>query len=78
MQNLWLEKRFTAMLVTHDLREAAYLSNTVHVMSRRPGHIIHTKDIDIPRPRTLKTTFEPHFIDIVQSLREQISNEHGL
>ncbi|GIK80305.1 MAG: ABC transporter ATP-binding protein [Pseudorhodoplanes sp.] len=78
MQNLWLEKRFTAVLVTHDLREAAYLSDTVHVMSKRPGQFIFSKKIDIPRPRTLETTFTPQFIDIVHSLREKISNEHEL
>ena len=34
MQALWLEKRFTGVLVTHDLREAVYLADTVYVMSR--------------------------------------------
>ena len=41
MQALWLEKRFTGVLVTHDLREAVYLADTVYVMSRRPGRIVH-------------------------------------
>ena len=40
MQALWLEKRFTGVLVTHDLREAVYLADTVYVMSRRPGRIV--------------------------------------
>ena len=31
MQALWLEKRFTGVLVTHDLREAVYLADTVYV-----------------------------------------------
>ena len=77
MQQLWLERKFTAVLVTHDLREAVYLADTVYVMSRRPGRILHRHAIDIPRPRTLETTFEPHFVDIVHSLREQIHKEHG-
>jgi len=77
MQKLWLERRFTAILVTHDLREAVYLADTVYVMSRRPGRIVVTKRIDVPRPRTLETTFEPHFVDIVHELREHISHEHA-
>jgi NitT/TauT family transport system ATP-binding protein len=77
MQALWLEKRFTGVLVTHDLREAAYLADTVHVMSRRPGRIVLTRKIDIPRPRTLATTFEPHFVDIVHELRDRIHQEHA-
>ena len=36
MQALWLEKRFTAILVTHDLREAVYLSEKFNVMSSIP------------------------------------------
>ena len=43
MQALWLEKRFTGVLVTHDLREAVYLADTVYVMSRRPGRIVLTQ-----------------------------------
>ena len=77
MQQLWIERRFTAILVTHDLREAVYLADTVYVMSRRPGRILYRHEIVIPRPRTLETTFEPHFVDIVHKLRDQIHREHG-
>jgi NitT/TauT family transport system ATP-binding protein len=72
MQKLWMEKRFTAVLVTHDLREAVYLADTVYVMSKRPGRVILRKAIDLPRPRTLEMTFEPHFVEIVHELREMI------
>ena len=78
MQKLWMTKKFTAILVTHDLREAVYLSNTVYVMSQRPGRIIYKSDVDLPRPRTLQMTFDPKFVDIVHALREQISHEHTL
>ena len=77
MQALWLEKRFTGVLVTHDLREAAFLADTVYVMSRRPGRIVLSKKIDIPRPRTLATTFEPHFVEMVHELRDRIHQEHA-
>jgi NitT/TauT family transport system ATP-binding protein len=77
MQTLWLEKRFTGVLVTHDLREAAYLADIVYVMSRRPGRIVMARKVDIPRPRTLATTFEPHFVDLVHELRDRIQQEHA-
>ena len=77
MQALWLEKRFTAVLVTHDLREATFLADTIYVMSRRPGRIVKVKHVDVPRPRTLATTFEPHFVDIVHELRDRIHQEHA-
>ena len=77
MQALWLEKRFTGVLVTHDLREAVYLADTVYVMSRRPGRIVMVRKIDLPRPRTLAATFEPAFVDIVHELRDRIHQEHA-
>jgi NitT/TauT family transport system ATP-binding protein len=77
MQKLWMERRFTAVLVTHDLREAVYLADTVYVMSRRPGRIVKIRKIELPRPRTLETTFTVEFVDIVHELRERIHMEHA-
>ncbi|TQF83083.1 ABC transporter ATP-binding protein [Elioraea sp. Yellowstone] len=73
LQELWLARRFTCILVTHDLREAVYLADTVHVMSARPGRIIATRAIDLPRPRTLEGSFGPHFVDLVHELRGRIA-----
>jgi len=73
LQDLWLARRFTVVLVTHDLREAAFLADTIHVVSRRPGRIVATRRVDLPRPRTLATTFEPAFVDLVHELRDEIS-----
>ncbi len=64
---------FTREVVTHDLREATFLADNIHVMSARPGHIVLTKRIDLPRPRDLDICFEPHFTDIVHELRAKIA-----
>jgi NitT/TauT family transport system ATP-binding protein len=73
LQDLWMQRRFTVLLVTHDLRESVFLADTVHVVSKRPGRIVKTKRVDVARPRTLEGTFEPHFVDIVHELRDEIS-----
>ncbi|WJR77848.1 ABC transporter ATP-binding protein [Bradyrhizobium sp. NP1] len=73
LQELWSFRKCTIILVTHELREAVYLAETVHVMSARPGRILKTSRIDIPRPRTLECTFEPGFVDLVHDLRHHIS-----
>lgn len=75
MQALWLDKKFTAVLVTHDLREAVYLADRVVVMSKRPGRVIHERRIDLPRPRTLESTFTPEFVALVHEFRDKISQE---
>ena len=73
MQDLWLARKPTVILVTHDLREAAFLSDRVLVMSARPGRIIHERVVDLPRPRTLDLTYEPYSVALVHELREHIS-----
>jgi NitT/TauT family transport system ATP-binding protein len=72
LRDLWQKINFTVILVTHDLREATFLADTIHVMSARPGHIVMSKTVDLPRPRELDTCFAPEFIDIVHELRAKI------
>jgi NitT/TauT family transport system ATP-binding protein len=73
LQKLWVEKCPTVILVTHDLREAAYLADTIYVCSPRPGKIVSRNEVQFPRPRSLETTFEPDFVDTVQLIREKIA-----
>jgi NitT/TauT family transport system ATP-binding protein len=77
MQDLWQRKQFTAILVTHDLREAVFLSDWVYVMSARPGRIVYCREIDLPRPRTIEMSFEQRFVDHVHGLRAKISEVRG-
>lgn len=77
LRDLWEAQRFTVVLVTHDLREAAFLADTVYVMSRRPGRILERRHIDFPRPRSLEMTFEPAFTGLVQELRARIGTIRG-
>lgn len=69
LQSLWLDRKSTVVLVTHDLREAAYLANRICVMSARPGRIIDDRAIKFVRPRPIDVTFEPEFVALVQELR---------
>jgi NitT/TauT family transport system ATP-binding protein len=72
LRDLWAMKQFTVVLVTHDLREAVFLADTVYVMSARPGRIMVKKEVDVARPRDLEATYTDHFIRIVHELHEHI------
>jgi NitT/TauT family transport system ATP-binding protein len=75
LQSLWMDKKTTVILVTHDLREAAYLANRICVMSARPGRIIEDRTVAFTRPRNVDMTFEPDFVALVQHLRRLIFDE---
>jgi ABC-type nitrate/sulfonate/bicarbonate transport system ATPase subunit len=60
LQGLWLDEvgsaaagsvAMSALFVTHDVEEALFLSDAVHVMSPRPGRIVDTVEVATPRPR---------------------------
>ena len=72
LRDLWTAQCFNVILVTHDLREAVYLADTVYVMSRRPGRILERRPIDLPRPRDLDVTYTEAFSRIVHELRDRI------
>ena len=72
LRDLQAQRRVTVMLVTHDLREAVFLADTVYVMSSRPGRIMLRREIDIERPRDLEVIYTQHFQDLVQELRSLI------
>lgn len=49
IERIWLEQRFTAVLVTHDVAEAVALSDRVIVL--KDGRIASDHAIELPRPR---------------------------
>ncbi len=73
LRDVWQRLGFTVVLVTHDLREAAFLADTIHVMSARPGRIIETRTVAFPRPRELEVCYEPEFSALVLALRNKIA-----
>ena len=69
---LWKKENFTAILVTHNVSEAVFLSNRVVVMSPRPGEIVHVVDVPFKKRDQLlrsKTQFSKLVNDISGKLR---------
>lgn len=47
--DLWQSRSTTALMVTHNVREAAMLADRILVLSDRPTHVYHVVDIETPR-----------------------------
>ncbi len=73
LQDLYLDRRPTVILVTHDLREAGFLASRICVMSPRPGKIISDRAVDIPQPRDIGLIYQPAFVEMTQELRALIA-----
>jgi NitT/TauT family transport system ATP-binding protein len=63
----------TMILVTHSIAEAIILSQTVHVMSPRPGRIIESVDVPFPFPRDPTVRDAPEFHKTERRLREDLA-----
>ena len=61
---LWSDFGKTVLFVTHDVEEAIYLSDELHVMGTRPGRIIATIPVKLPRPRVRTSALTPEFLAI--------------
>ncbi|MGO2659712.1 ABC transporter ATP-binding protein [Mycetocola reblochoni] len=62
IENLWEERGFTAVLVTHDVAEAVALADRVIVLA--DGRVSVDRRIDLPRPRRRDQAFYSHEEDI--------------
>ena len=74
---IWQANRKTVIFVTHSIREAAFLSDRVLVMGRRPSTIIDDLVIDLPRPRDIAMTEDETFNRFVRHLRKAIEASHA-
>jgi NitT/TauT family transport system ATP-binding protein len=62
---LWEKQGWTALFVTHSVTEAVFLSQRVHVMSGKPGHVAASLDVDLPGARGAALRSEARFHELV-------------
>jgi NitT/TauT family transport system ATP-binding protein len=67
---IWAESGTTALLVTHSIAEAVFMSDRVYIMSPRPGRITSIVDVPLARPRTLDMMRTPVFYGCVNRVRD--------
>ncbi len=70
-------ERKTALLITHSVDEAIYLSSRVIVISARPSRIVESIDIPFGFPRDKSLLDSREFIDLRIHLREQVMKQYA-
>lgn len=73
---IWELRRKTVLMVTHDIREALFLSDRVFIMSARPGYIKQEVSVDLPRPRRQDILYTPRFLELERILRDALASPH--
>ena len=80
MHALRAKEPFTAVLITHDLRESVYLGDQVIVLSGRPATTQYVLDVKYPMEdgeRKLEGLYTPEVSDMLATLRAQIQIAQG-
>jgi len=75
LMRIWEEGRKTVLFVTHQIDEAAFLSDRVLVLARRPGRIREDIDIALSRPRALAVKRASEFVAYVDRIWRLIEDD---
>lgn len=63
----------TFILVTHDIREAVYLSNRLYIMKTNPGEIAKEFNIDLGNNREQSVKYTQEYINYVQEVEKSFN-----
>jgi NitT/TauT family transport system ATP-binding protein len=72
LQRIYLETRPAVVFVTHNLMEAAFLADTVYLLSAGPGRVVKRYTVDVPRPRQES---DQRLVDIRNDMLERMRIE---
>ncbi|OKI68892.1 ABC transporter ATP-binding protein [Micromonospora sp. CB01531] len=74
LERIWSERRLSVLFVTHNVREAARLADRIILLSSRPGRIIWSTRVDVPRPRRIDS---PEIATIAAEVTDRLRTEVG-
>jgi ABC-type nitrate/sulfonate/bicarbonate transport system ATPase subunit len=75
--DVWQRFRHTVLFITHDIREAIYLSDRIYVMTARPARVRMVVEVDLPRPRTPELVAAPRFAALETELMGAMREENA-
>ena len=74
LEQLWRDRSFTVLFVTHNVREAVRLGDRVVLLSSRPGRVVEEFTVDADRPRRIEDADVASLAGAITArLREEVS-----
>lgn len=75
LMDVFMKLKPTIILVTHDVREAILMSDTIFILSHRPAKVLQKIKITIPRPRNPKFMASTDMVKLEQKLVSMLLKE---
>jgi len=75
LQKIFMKRKTTMLLVSHDLDEAIQLADQVILLTRRPTRVAEIVDVNLPWPRDLDVTTGEGFIALKRHCLERFWRE---
>jgi NitT/TauT family transport system ATP-binding protein len=72
LERLWVDRSFTVLFVTHNVREAARLADRIVLLSSRPGRVVAEFPVGIQRPRRIDS---PEVSSLARSITDRLREE---
>ena len=73
LMRVWSARPTTALMVTHNLREALFMADRIIVLSPRPAQVIGVFNVDVPRPER----DEDHLDRLILAFKQQFGGVEG-
>jgi NitT/TauT family transport system ATP-binding protein len=70
---IWSLSKTTAVFITHDIGEAAFLSDRVVLLGSRPGRVKEVFNIPLPRPRISEHRYDARYIRLCRDMKHAMT-----
>ncbi len=67
---LFEETRLTTVFITSELEEAIFLADRILIMGGTPSRMVHSMEVDLPRPRTFEVLATERYLEIKKEALE--------
>lgn len=73
LMEIWQKFRRSIIFVTHNIDEAILLSDRIYVFSARPGRVVAEVEVNLPRPRNVRSSTSARFTSLKNELLDYLS-----